>query len=72
MDDDDEKLTRLWAEYCDDVCNAVKVAAAEMNEYNPRGMYVTPELWNFGEGRKATVAEALRELCRLPLRKRRR
>lgn len=60
--DDDAKLKHLWIEYGDDVCNAVKTALMEINEYNPSGRYVVPELWNFRKGRKATMKEVLKYL----------
>ncbi|KAJ1282617.1 hypothetical protein BS78_03G065800 [Paspalum vaginatum] len=60
----DAKLRALWMEYGDDVCEAVKTAVTEINEHNPSGAYVVWELWHLGEGRKATVSEALRELVR--------
>ncbi|RCV24643.1 hypothetical protein SETIT_5G102100v2 [Setaria italica] len=62
LDDDDPKLKFLLIEYGEDVCNAVKAALMEMNEYNPSGRYVVPELWNFGEGRRATMEEVLKHL----------
>ncbi|CAO2185636.1 unnamed protein product [Urochloa humidicola] len=62
FDDDDKKLKYLWIEYGDDVCNAVKTALLEINEYNPSGRYVQPELWNFRKGRKATLKEVLKYL----------
>ncbi|KAJ1282610.1 hypothetical protein BS78_03G065500 [Paspalum vaginatum] len=62
LDDDDAKLKFLWLEYGDDVCNAVKTALLEINEYNPSGRYVVSELWNFRKGRKATVKEVLKYL----------
>ena len=62
LDHDDAKLKYLWIEYGDDVCNAVKTALMEINEYNPSGRYVVPELWNFSKGRKATMKEVLKYL----------
>ncbi|TVU21927.1 hypothetical protein EJB05_31598, partial [Eragrostis curvula] len=64
VDDSDADLTRLREEYGEDVCNAVKVALAEINEHNPSGGFLMAELWNFSEGRRATVNEALKEVCR--------
>ncbi|XP_042465294.1 factor of DNA methylation 1-like isoform X2 [Zingiber officinale] len=58
--EDDPKLKKLWIEYGDDVCNAVKTALQELNEYCPTGKYVVPELWNFKVGRKATMKEIVR------------
>lgn len=57
MDDDDTKLKLLQTEYGDAVCTAVKNMLIEMNEYNPSGGIPVSELWNFREGRKATVQE---------------
>ncbi|RLN25599.1 factor of DNA methylation 1-like [Panicum miliaceum] len=64
LDDDDAKLKYLRTEYGDNVCNAVKTALMEINEYNPSGGYVVPEFWNFNEGRKATMKEVLNYLFR--------
>ncbi|KAK3160337.1 hypothetical protein QOZ80_1BG0058190 [Eleusine coracana subsp. coracana] len=60
VDEDDPKLRQLQAEYGDNVCNAVKVALVELNEYSPRGRDVVNELWNFREARKATMSEVVK------------
>jgi hypothetical protein len=62
INDDDAKLKYLWIEYGDDVCNAVKTALLEVNEYNASGRYAVSELWNFMKGRKATMNEVLKYL----------
>jgi hypothetical protein len=62
INDDDAKLKYLWIEYGDDVCNAVKTALLEVNEYNASGRYAVSELWNFRKGRKATMNEVLKYL----------
>jgi len=64
LDDDDAKLKYLWIVHGDEVCDAVKTALMEINEYNPSGRYVVPELWNFRKGRRATMKEVLKYLFR--------
>lgn len=59
VNEDDPKLRQLWTEYGDIVCNAVKVTLRELNEYSPLGRHAVNELWNFREGRKATMAEVV-------------
>ncbi|KAK3163879.1 hypothetical protein QOZ80_1AG0009660 [Eleusine coracana subsp. coracana] len=62
INDDDAKLKYLWIEFGDDVCNAVKTALLEINEYNASGRYAVPELWNYRKGRKATMKEVFKYL----------
>lgn len=59
INDEDEKMKSLKNDGDDEVYEAVKVALMEMNEYNPSGRYIIQELWNFKEGRKATLKEGV-------------
>ncbi|KAI5670662.1 hypothetical protein M9H77_11026 [Catharanthus roseus] len=58
IDEDDKKLKDLRSQWGEAVYGAVANALLELNEYNPSGRYVVPELWNFKEGRKASLKEA--------------
>ncbi|XP_010034355.2 protein INVOLVED IN DE NOVO 2 [Eucalyptus grandis] len=62
IDDEDEKLKGLRDEMGDEVYAAVATALLEMNESNPSGRYVVPELWNYREGRKASVEEGIQHI----------
>ncbi|CAN4080582.1 unnamed protein product [Withania somnifera] len=46
IDEDDEKLKELRADYGDEVYQAVLTALNELNEHNPSGRYPVPQLWN--------------------------
>ncbi|KAJ0045219.1 hypothetical protein Pint_06331 [Pistacia integerrima] len=35
-----------------------------MNEYNPSGRYVVPDVWNLKESRRATVKEIIRYMLK--------
>ncbi|KAI3854813.1 hypothetical protein MKX03_004206 [Papaver bracteatum] len=64
INEKDEKLNYLKITMGDEVFKAVTTALTEMNEYNASGRYVVPELWNFKEGRRATLKEGIQRLCK--------
>ncbi|XP_027109033.1 factor of DNA methylation 5-like [Coffea arabica] len=53
LDEEDEALVDLQMEWGGEAYAAVVTALKEMNECNPSGRRITPELWNFAEGRRA-------------------
>ena len=65
LNEEDEKLQELKKELGDEVFEAVTQALMERNEYNGSGRYIVPELWNFKEGRKATLKEGVVYLMKL-------
>ncbi|KAE8714821.1 Protein INVOLVED IN DE NOVO 2 [Hibiscus syriacus] len=73
IDDEDEKLRYLKDEMGHEVYKSVVSVINEINEYNPSGRYVTSELWNYGEGRRASLqggVECLLNLWNATKRKR--
>ncbi|GAU17326.1 hypothetical protein TSUD_110430 [Trifolium subterraneum] len=64
LDLEDEKLRSLKNELGDEVHDAVATALKELNEYNPSGRYQIPELWNYKEGRKASLKECVSYLLK--------
>ncbi|GKA38424.1 factor of DNA methylation 1-like protein [Tanacetum coccineum] len=58
INEDDELLKGLKAEWGTGVFDAVVTACKEINGYYP-GKYVVNELWNFKDNRKATLKEAI-------------
>ena len=59
IDEDDGELKELRNELGEAAYNAVVKALLELEEYNPSGRYEVPELWNFKNGKKASLAETI-------------
>ncbi|BFG34122.1 hypothetical protein CerSpe_203960 [Prunus speciosa] len=74
IDEGDEKLKKLKDEFGDEVYNAVTTALLESKEYDSHHCeYTVSELWNFKQGRRASLKEGVSYLLKqLKLQKRRR
>ncbi|XP_029129696.1 protein INVOLVED IN DE NOVO 2 isoform X2 [Cajanus cajan] len=62
--DDDEKLNGLKNDLGEGAYKAVVQALLEINEHNPSGRYLTSVLWNYKEGRRATLKEGAQFLLK--------
>lgn len=60
--DDDEKLNGLKKDLGEGAHKAVVEALLEINEHNPSGRYLTSVLWNYKQGRRATLKEGVQYL----------
>ncbi|CAJ1865273.1 unnamed protein product [Sphenostylis stenocarpa] len=59
INEEDGRLQRLKKEMGSGAFNAVVAALIEMSEYNPSGRFIVREMWNEGEGRRATLEEGI-------------
>jgi hypothetical protein len=64
LDEENEKLRSLKDDFGDEVYDAVVTALKELNEYNPSGRYSIAELWNYKEGRKASLKKCVSYLLK--------
>ncbi|KAK9700119.1 hypothetical protein RND81_08G218300 [Saponaria officinalis] len=62
IDEDDIKLKELKDAWGEAAYGMVVNALLELNDYNPSGRYVVSELWNYKEGRKASLKEGIEYL----------
>ncbi|XP_019242770.1 PREDICTED: uncharacterized protein LOC109222942 [Nicotiana attenuata] len=59
IDQEDKHLQQLRKEWGYEVYLAVAIALIEIKEYNMKVRTTTHQLWNFKDGRKATLKEAI-------------
>ncbi|RDY13499.1 Factor of DNA methylation 2, partial [Mucuna pruriens] len=64
LDENDEKLKGLRSACGEVVYEAVTNALVEIEEYNSSGRYAVTEIWNWKEGRKATLKEIIQYIIR--------
>ncbi|KAF7816436.1 factor of DNA methylation 1-like isoform X1 [Senna tora] len=64
IDENDEKLKELRSEHGEMVYKAVANALMELEEYNSSGRYVVSEIWNWKEGRRASLKEVIQYMIR--------
>ena len=60
--DDDEMLNELKNDLGEGAYKAVVQALSEINEHNPSGRYLTSVVWNYKEGRRASLKEGVQFL----------
>lgn len=67
LDEEDAKLKRLKDESGEEVYKAVIAAVMETKQYNPSSDTNEPvqELWNYKEGKRATLSEGISFMSRL-------
>lgn len=59
IQEDDERLEALRAEFGEEAHGLVVKALLEMHEYSPLEREPVPELWSFKDDRKATIPEVV-------------
>ncbi|KAJ4849312.1 hypothetical protein Tsubulata_019114 [Turnera subulata] len=60
VDRNDSKLQGLRNAWGEAAYEAIAAALMEVNEYNPSGRYIIQEIWNYKEGRKASLKEVIK------------
>nr|XP_043635583.1 factor of DNA methylation 1-like [Erigeron canadensis] len=64
IDENDELLKTLKAEWGNSIYNAVVVAFKEIHKYNSSGRYAVSLLWNFKDAREATLQEVINHILK--------
>ncbi|KAL1817210.1 hypothetical protein ACET3Z_019784 [Daucus carota] len=65
IDEEDDFIKAIKNEWGIEAYDAVVTALTEMNDYDPSGRSSVDELWNFEEGRRATLAECVNFIAKL-------